>query len=76
MQNARDIQGIRDQAQLDQRAWVGLTDLTLHPLTPNEPILITANTVNSGNSYASHVERTNAIVLATREPRSFPKYFQ
>lgn len=70
MQNMQDI---RDQMRLDQRARVWLTGVTFHPLTTDQPISITTNTVNSGKSVASNVERASAIVHATKEPTSFPR---
>jgi hypothetical protein len=70
MQNA---QAIREQERLDQRAWAYLTGLTLHPLMADQPIWITANTLNNGRTVALRAERTNAIILATEEPTFFPK---
>jgi len=72
MQNAQDIQAIRDQMRSEQRAWVGLTNISMRALTADQPVWITANTVNSGKTLALHAQRTNAIVLATKEPASFP----
>jgi hypothetical protein len=70
MQNA---QAVRDQARLDQRAWAYLTSLTLHPLIADQPIWITANTLNNGRTFALRAKRTNVIILTTEEPTSFPK---
>jgi uncharacterized iron-regulated membrane protein len=69
----QNAQAVRDQARLDQRAWAYLTGLTLHPLTADQPIWITANTLNNGRTFALRAKRTNAIILTTEEPTSFPK---
>jgi hypothetical protein len=70
MQNA---QAVREQARLDQRAWAYLTGLTLHPLIADQPIWITANTLNNGRTFALRAQRTNTIILAADEPTSFPE---
>ncbi|MGC2768771.1 MAG: hypothetical protein WB607_24925, partial [Candidatus Acidiferrum sp.] len=67
------MQNVRDQARLDQRAWAYLTGLTFHPLIADQPIWITANTLNNGRTFALRAKRTNVIILTTEEPTSFPK---
>jgi hypothetical protein len=57
----------------DQRAWVWLSGIGMHELTTNQPVWITANTVNRGRTLALHAERTSTIVLAPKEPSSFPR---
>ena len=66
-------QAVRDQARLDQRAWAYLTGLTFHPLIADQPIWITANTLNNGRTFALRAKHTNVIILTTEEPTSFPK---
>ena len=67
------MQNVRDQARLDQRAWAYLTGLTFHPLIADQPIWITANTLNNGRTFALRAKHTNVIILTTEEPTSFPK---
>lgn len=66
-----NTQVIRDRAQSDQAARVWLTSVILHPLFPNQPIWITATTLNSGKTLALHAERKTTVVVTTKRPRSF-----
>ncbi len=66
-----NAQVIRDRAQSDQAARVAFTSLMLHPLFPNQPLWITATTLNSGKTLALHAERTNTVVVTTKRPQSF-----
>lgn len=66
-----NTQVIRDRAQSDRAAQIAFTSVILHPLFPNQPIWITATTLNSGKTLALHTERTNTVVVTTKRPRSF-----
>jgi len=66
-----NTQVIRDRAESDQAARVELTSVTLHPLSPNQPISITATMLNGGKTLALHAERTNTVVVTATQPRSF-----
>lgn len=66
-----NTQVIRDRAQSDQAAQVAFTSFVLHPLFPNQPLRITATTLNSGKTLALHAQRTNTVIITTKRPQSF-----